>query len=820
MQFDKKINIAIGNSRKSISWTNTEMMWSQFISKLQTPIKSSETLAEYMRYPKLKQDELKDVGGFVGGSLSNGRRKTNNVLSRSLITLDLDNIPCDATEEIIKRVSGLGCSYAIYSTRKHEPIKPRLRVIIPTNRTMSADEYEPIARMTASLIGMQYADPTTFEVSRLMYWPSASSDSNYVCEFADMPFIDADGILNRYADWKDISSWPQVPGAPTVTTHSLTKQGDPEEKSGIVGAFCRTYDIYKAINELIPGQYVEATDGRYTFSGGSTTGGAVIYQDGKFLYSHHATDPASGKLCNSFDLVRLHLFGDMDLDAKADTPTNKLPSWQEMIKYVNKLPDISEKLATERYEKATEVFSDIKSNIIQFPYKNENTPVILSQAVPKIESDNWLKLLKLSTATGQPIKSSYNVLIALNNDPLLKGRIKKNTFSDSIEGFAPLPWGNRKNENKVFAWTDEDYAGLRVYTEMILGFRTKELIKDAFDDYIQQNSYDPVKDYLLGLQWDNMPRLDTMFIDFFGMDDDEYARAVSRKILVGAVARVMEPGVKFDYMPVIQGSQGIGKTTFCERLGKNWFTNSIKEFKDKTASELLQGTWIVEFGELEGFSKTDIRRIKGFLTQTMDHYRAAYASTTEKHPRKCVFFGTTNDYTYLLDPTGNRRFWPVDCNKDKIKLKVLKDLTSDYIDQLWAEAVVRWKIGEPLYLDDRLEKIADEKRDLHREVDAMQGQIEEFISNKIPDNWDDWDINKRQSFWVGFGNENLTLVDRDKVCAAEIWREMIGDRRPMSRQDSIRINHCLESIPGWERLKEVSRFGKIYGRQRGFRKKI
>ena len=102
----------------------------------------------------------------------------------------------------------------------------------------------------------------------------------------------------------------------------------------------------------------------------------------------------------------------------------------------------------------------------------------------------------------------------------------------------------------------------------------------------------------------------------------------------------------------------------------------------------------------------------------------------------------------------------------------------------------------------------------------MQGQIEEFISNEIPENWDDWDINKRQSFWGGFGNENLTLVDRDKVCAAEIWREMIGDRRPMSRQDSIRINHCLENIPGWERLKEVSRFGKIYGRQRGFRKKI
>ena len=281
----------------------------------------------------------------------------------------------------------------------------------------------------------------------------------------------------------------------------------------------------------------------------------------------------------------------------------------------------------------------------------------------------------------------------------------------------------------------------------------------------------------------------------------------------------MVPGTKFDYMPVIQGVQGLGKTTFCERLGKSWFTNSIKEFKDKTASELLQGTWIVEFGELEGFSKTDIRRIKGFLTQTMDHYRAAYASTTEKHPRRCVFFGTTNDYTYLSDPTGNRRFWPVDCNKSKVKLKVLKDLDSEYIDQLWAEAVVRWRLGEPLFLSEELEKIADEKRDLHREVDAMQGQIEEFISHKIPTDWDDWDINKRQAFWSGFADNNLVLVERTKICAAEIWREMVGDRRPMSRLDSIRINHCLENLSGWERLPEVSRFGKIYGRQRGFKRK-
>ena len=183
---------------------------------------------------------------------------------------------------MLATLDGLKCNYCVYSTRKHAPNAPRLRVLIPTDRTMTPDEYEPCARRMADYIGISMADPTTFEVSRLMYWPSCCSDSEFVFRTADEPFASVDSLLASYKDWHDISEWPQVPGSFSYQKLAV-KQGDPEAKPGIVGAFCRTYDIYRAIDELLPGIY-EAVDNekdRYTYLGGSTTGGAIVYDNGK-----------------------------------------------------------------------------------------------------------------------------------------------------------------------------------------------------------------------------------------------------------------------------------------------------------------------------------------------------------------------------------------------------------------------------------------------------------------------------------------------------------------------------------------------------------
>lgn len=252
MQFDRKITISAGSSRRAMVWQAQTLLISELWAKLQTPARGTEPLAEYLNMKKAQQDDLKDVGGFMAGTLSGPRRKANNVTGRDVITLDLDNIPPGGTEDVLRRVEGLSCGYCIYSTRKHSPAAPRLRVLLPLDRTASADEYEPIARKMAEYIGLELCDPTTFEVSRLMYWPSCCSDSQYIYVWKDKPLLSVKGLLGQYEDWRDCTLWPQVPGSQNLPTKLAVKQGDPEAKNGVVGAFCRTYDIYRAMMSSSP----------------------------------------------------------------------------------------------------------------------------------------------------------------------------------------------------------------------------------------------------------------------------------------------------------------------------------------------------------------------------------------------------------------------------------------------------------------------------------------------------------------------------------------------------------------------------------------
>ncbi|WP_234958864.1 virulence-associated E family protein [Sporanaerobacter sp. PP17-6a] len=743
---------------------------------------------------KAKQDNLKDVGGFVAGSLKDNKRGSNNIKGRDIVVLDLDNIPAEHTQDVLLRLEGLGCGYAVYSTRKHEPLKPRLRVLLPLNRTCTADEYEPIARKIASIVGIELCDPTTFQASRLMYWPSCCSNSQYVYQFADKPFIDADGMLGMYSDWRNVAEWPQVPGAQQTQTRRAEKQTDPTGKEGIIGAFCRVYDIYKAINTFIPNVYAACDmENRLTYTGGSTTAGAIIYDNGKFLYSHHATDPAGGKLCNAFDLVRLHRFGELDEESKPDTPISKLPSYKAMCEFAVKDKQVSSLLNQERYNEANIKFStEIKDDA------------------------NWIGLLKVSPSSGKSLKTIENVRIVLEHDPLLKGRIKEDKFGEFICLTAPLPWGNRQNEKGTDRWKDADSSGLREYIEKILGFRSGDIVDDALRNHASANGFNPVTDYLNNLEWDEVLRLDTLFIDYLGAEDSKYLRTVTRKALTAAVARAMQPGIKFDYMPVICGRQGIGKSTILRKLGKNWFSDSIKTFEGKDGAELLQGVWIVEISELEAFNKSDINAVKSFLSKEDDQYRAAYGRITEKHLRKSVFFGTTNNYDYLRDPTGNRRFWPVDAEIQEPTKSIFQDLDEE-LDQIWAEAVMRWRLGEPLYLSKEMEEEAEKKRQEHIDRDPLQGQIEEFLDQPLPCDWQKWSLDRRRMFWANGVTGDIKLVKRDKICAAEIWKECLCESKNIPKKEARRINSILDSLPGWKRA-DVIRFGAEYGRQKGFKR--
>lgn len=796
MQNDRQIIISSAGSRTATQWPRQVIYWSELVERLRTPVRGTETIAEYLRLPKSKQDSLKDVGGFVAGSLEGGRRKAGSVTGRDVVTLDLDNIPAGQTQEILKRIDALGCGYVLYSTRKHEEGKPRLRILFALNRTVTADEYEPLSRKLAGIIGMELCDPTTFEASRLMYWPSCCSDSQYVYQYGDRSFIDADGILAMYKDWRDIKEWPEIPGMQQAHVKLAAKQGDPLSKAGIVGAFCKTYDIYRAIDTFLPGVYsaCDDNDGRFTFTGGSTVGGAVIYDDGKFLYSHHATDPTGGRLVNAFDLVRLHKYTAMDDDAKPDTPTNKLPSYVAMCQFAVSDSYVAALLNQERYEKATQDF-------VTPPDTTENM--------------NWISLLQVSPTTGTPLKTIKNARTVLENDPKLKGKIRLNRFSNRITSIGPLPWEGRALPEE-FDWTEADDAGLRGYIESILGFRSRDLVLDALVQTASKQSYDPVVTYLQGIEWDGVPRIDTLFIDYLGADDHPYVRAVSRKAFVAAVARAMTPGVKFDVMTVIQGPQGIGKSTLLTKLGRHWFSDSVNTVEGKEAAELLQGVWIIEIGELGAYSKSDVSLVKLFLSRQDDQYRAAYARTTERHPRRCVFFGTTNDLEYLRDSSGNRRFWPISALKQQPTKSIFNDL-DDEIDQLWAEAYARWQMGEALYLSQELEVEADKRRALHMEQDPLQGQIERFLEHQVPEDWQSWSHERRMMFYSGMMTGEIRICPRDRICAIEVWRECLRESKLMvPKHEAARINVILEKIPGWERVSSM-RFGGEYGTQRGFK---
>lgn len=810
MQYDRQITISAAGNRKATQWPAQTLYWSEMVERLRTATRGTETLEEYLKLPKSQQVELKDVGGFVGGTLANNRRKASNVTGRDILTLDLDNIPAGGTLEVLKRLEGLGCAYVVYSTRKHEEGKPRLRVLAPLSRTATADEYEPIARKLASIIGMSLADPTTFEASRLMYWPSCCANSSYVFNFADKPFLDTDGLLAMYNDWRDIQEWPEVPGANISHKRLAAKQGNPLEKRGVIGAFCRQYNIYQAIEAFLPGVYTptENDSNRLTFVDGSTVGGAIVYEDGLFLYSHHATDPCSGKLVNAFDLVRLHKYGDLDDDVKPDTPVNRLPSFTNMSAFALNDAGVAAIINQERYERAIEDFG---------------TP---SADTPTTKEDfDWIKKLKISPTTGQPLKTIENATIALEGDPNLKGKIKMDAFADAIIGIAPLPWAPRDQEKGSFRWTDQDDAGLRSYLEKIIGFRVKELVNDALVLSAAKNRFNPVTDYLNGLEWDGIKRLDTLFIDYLGATDTPYVRAVTRKSFVGAVARAMTPGVKYDTMPVLTGGQGIGKTTVIQKMGKSWFSNSVESFEGKDAAELLQGVWIVEIGEMSAYKKSDLDTIKGFLSRTDDQYRAAYARKTEKHPRRCVFFGTSNRSDYLRDPTGGRRFLPIDCMQQQPTKKVFRDaknpdavVLDDEVDQLWAEAVMYWRLGEPLILTGELLEEAKRQQEGHSEQDPRESLIRDFVERPVPLDWSKKDLATRKIYWSGdfSRDESITPTEpRDRICAAEIWVECFGGEiRHMKRVDTIAINDILERVEGWEKQKTPYRYGP-YGKVKG-----
>ncbi|MBQ3330828.1 MAG: hypothetical protein IJG87_06585 [Ruminococcus sp.] len=794
LQNDGIIMIAVGNSRRCTSWQNKELPWSDLAARLAIPTRTSESVTEYTHMPKSKRDEIKDVGGFVGGVLRGGRRKADAIIQRRLITLDLDSIPTGEDPwpafELV-----LDCAAVLYSTHSHTRANQRLRLVIPLSRAVSPDEYAAVSRRIAGDIGIDMCDDTTFEPHRLMYWPSASYDAPFRYEIIDAPWLDVDEQLKRYTDWRDPAQWPVSSRKRDIMDRLAKKQGDPYEKPGIVGAFCRTYPVEEAIEQFLPSTYKKAGDGRYTYTGGSTSGGLVLYENGKFAYSHHGTDPISGKLCNSFDLVRLHMFGDRDDDVDPSTPVNRLPSYQAMSELAIEDEAVREELNLHNLAEITSALDEDGDT----------------------DSAEWVKTLSV-TVKGNIEPTIENALIIMKNDPRIKDRYYYDAFRERPIVCGDLPWQDY-DQRQSDGWLDSDDAGLRNHLEKFYKISNPPKVRDAVELAMIESSRHPVREYLTSLEWDGVKRADALFIDYLGAEDSRYTREVTRKALIGAVARIMEPGCKHDHVLVLIGPQGCGKSTTIMKLGKKWYSDSLYTMSGKDAYEQLQGYWILEMGEMAATKKADIEQIKQFVSKQSDSYRAAYARRTQEHPRQCAFFGTTNDDEFLRDSTGGRRFWPVVVSDEGRELS--DKLTDETVDQIWAEILTRYRSGEPWYLSPEDEAVAREVQEQHTELSSKQGLIENFLDVLLPKDWNNRSLEERLLFFNGgFSGEEAGTEIRDRVCAIEIWQELFhGDPKAFTPQQAREINNILRRVPGWEPRNSIN-CGPLYGRQRCFMRSV
>ncbi|MDW7670573.1 MAG: virulence-associated E family protein [Bacillota bacterium] len=763
---DGMITVAVGKSRKETDWKNREMLWSQLVKRFSQTHRSRETAAEYHSMKKEEQDGIKDVGGFVGGSLKGGRRKAENVAWRQLVTLDADFSKGNLWAGV---EAMLGCGCVLYSTHSHTPDKPRLRLVIPLSRPVSPDEYQAVARRIAADVGIDFFDDSTYESARLMYWPSTPADGEFVFRHLDEPWINSDEVLARYPDWQDASYWPESSRIRQRRQKMAEKQGDPREKKGIVGAFCRTYDIPQAIEAFLGDAYTPSSDpNRYTYTKGTSSAGLVLYGEGAFAYSHHGTDPVGGRLCNAFDLVRLHRFGLMDEDARDDTPVNRLPSYKAMQELAMRDPAVRHQVAADGLLEAGKDFDDSR----------------------------WMEGLEI-TARGEIRESVSNLVLILRHDDALRHI----GFNEHYHGFdvrGQVPWIRIKE-----GWSKGDEASLACYIEQHYRIWSPGKSRDALMAIALERSFHPVREYLEALPpWDGSERVEKLLIHYLGADDSLYVRAVTRKTLCAAVARVYQPGIKFDTMLVLGGPQGIGKSTLFARLAGKWYSDSLSlyDMRDKTAAEKLQGCWVMEVGELAGMRKMDLDKVKAFISSTNDRYRPSYGTNVENHPRQCVLVASTNNDTgFLRDITGNRRFWPVWVPGSTGGLKPWQ-LTE--VDQIWAEAKAQWQKGETLYLPPELEKEAMAAQTDAMESDDREGLIKEYLEVLLPMNWYEMSPYERRSFIRGdeIGGMVAGNIPRERVCTLEIWFELFGkETTSLRKQDAYDINAMMRKMDGWEK---------------------
>lgn len=778
----RELAIAYGNNRQAKKWVNKTIRFDDLKERLKVTIRTTESAEEYAKMNKAQRDAAKDHGGFVGGVLKGGRRKVDSVELRSMIALDGDRI-----DKAFLDNYETNCPYTsvLYTTHSSTEENPRVRLVFPLTRDVTSEEFVAVSRYVAQSLGIDYFDECSYQPNQLMYWPSTPQNGVFVYKETNGGWLDPDTILSAHPEWADPTRLPTSSRESKANTVAQQKVQNPLEKDGAVGLFNRAFFPIQRALEMFLSDVYEPTvsESRWHLIESSSMAGVEIKED-MFVYSHHAKDPAYLKLCNAFDIVRIHRFGDLD----------DKTSFKTMCEFAMKQDEVKLLAADERLGQAEEDFASATDG-------------------------DWRKKLKYQPRTSLLENSVYNLNLILANDPDF-AHFAYNEMSNRIQVTGSLPW--ERPEGNEF-WRDADTAQLRSIIDIrYLPFSTRNY-DISFTKTADDRHFHPIRDYLDGLPaWDGVKRVEDVFIRYLEADDTEYVRSVTRKTFAAAVARIYVPGVKFDCVPVLDGDQGIGKSTIVKDLVTPDYyseTLSLTDMDDKSGAEKLQGFWVVEIGELAGMKKADIEKVKAFLSTSDDKYRPSYGRVVESHPRQCIIIATVNgERGYLRDITGNRRFWIIKVHKKK--QKKAWNFDEQFRQQFWAEAKEIWKSGEKLYLEGGILDEAERAQRGAMETDERVGMVEEYLNALLPDNWIGMDIFARRNYLNGteFGApEHIETITRTEVSNAEIWCECFGKSlQELKPSDSYAIAGMMAQIPGWERTTATRR-QPLYGKQRIYR---
>lgn len=372
---------------------------------------------------------------------------------------------------------------------------------------------------------------------------------------------------------------------------------------------------------------------------------------------------------------------------------------------------------------------------------------------------------------GVTLKKTLRNTINMFVDPEseLYGLLGFNEFTADVVLLKKAPW--QASDETIYTWTDAEALRCKYWLAKVRRFEPQTtILHEAAVVAARYCSFHPVRHYLESLEWDRYPRLDKWLHTICGAPDDLYCQAVGAKSLIAAVARIYEPGCKFDYMLVLEGPQGSGKSTVCNLLGGLWYGDLTLDVGNKDVIDIMRGNWIIEISEMECTRRTETQALKAFLSRRVDRVRLAYARIAQDFQRQSVFIGTINpeaDGGYLKDTTGNRRFWPVATTN--INLDALRQIR----DQLWAEAVVRYKAGATLYLEN---------------PDVLQMAVQEQAARVASDPW-----TEKIKEYVDHAS-NIVIMT-----SSEIYLNCIGGQLKLfGRRDAMRIAECMRTI-GWEK---------------------